>query len=182
MNNYLLLFKKDRFVRVSPLFNIITIFDSLNYHRNDYDVLSASQRNHIGDTLLANNHKQQTGTSFLNLKTNQILKYINTGTLGVSPLNELQIKYNKEDVFIVTPGTYFLFLLMKLEEEASEEVEKEILQLISKHPVNLEQLLNQSKIDKFYELFRSRFSEFKKHQNDAIANELKGKRPLGSLF
>jgi len=180
MDSYLEIFKKDRFVRVSPLYNIITIFDSVKYDRSDQELLSASQRNHIGNVLEENGHKRLTGNSYQNITTKQVMRFTTPKTLGVSPLNELQYNFNQEDIFIVTPGTYFLFLVMKFNELQKENILQEIMQLISTHPVNLDQLLSVSRHDVFYPFLKQKFPEFVKHQQDSIKYDLKGKSSLDS--
>lgn len=183
MKEYRDLFQHDKYVRASALYNMITIFDSLRYERNDYDVLSAPQRNYVGAVLEKNGHRHVTGNSFKNLKTGQTLRFIITKTLGVSPLNELNYQYNDQDIFIVTPGTYFLFLVEKLStDDKQDSVRAELMDLVSHHPVNLEQLLDLSTHDHFYATLKEVFKECKAKQDDAIENYLKGKRPLGSLF
>jgi hypothetical protein len=182
MDSYLMIFQKDTFVRVSTLYNIISIFDSVKYDRSDQELLSASQRNHIGKILEENDHKRLTGNSYQNINTKKVLRFTTPKMLGVSPLNELQYNFNKEDIFIVTPGTYFLFLVMKFDELQKENILKEIMQLISIHPVNLDQLLNVSRHEVFYPFLKQKFPEFVKHQQNAIKYDLKDQSSLGSNF
>lgn len=179
---YFEIFASDRYVRVSPLYNIITVFDSVSYSRNDYDVLSAPQRNHIGLVLEGQGHKRVTGNSFKSEKSGQFLKFVTTKTLGVSPLYALQDSYNHDDIFITTPGTYFLFLMMKYDKYQDEDILREMMLLISVHPVNLQQLLDLSRHDSFYKFFKKEFPKFKVHQQKAIEENLKDKRSLGSMF
>ncbi|MAZ48586.1 MAG: hypothetical protein CME65_08480 [Halobacteriovoraceae bacterium] len=182
MQLYYEIFASDRYVRVSPLYNIITVFDSVSYSRNDYDILSAPQRNHIGLVLESQGHKRLTGNSFQNIKSGQFLKFVTTRNLGVSPLYALEEVYNHDDIFIVTPGTYFLFLLMKHDKFQDKEILRELMLFISVHPVNLQQLLDLSRHDSFFSFFKSEFSRLKDHQEKAIAENLKDKRSLGSIF
>lgn len=182
MQYYYETFASDRFVRVSPLYNIMTIFDSVRYSRNDYEVLSAPQRNYIGKLLETNKHKRVTGNSFRNTDSGQFLRFVTTRKLGVSPLYELDEHYNHDDIFIVTPGTYFLFLLKKFHEYQDEDILREAMNLITVHPVNLQQLLDLSRHDVFYDFFKTQFSKLKAHQESAIDKDLKDKRPLGNIF
>ena len=176
------IFKSDKYVRVSSLFNIITIFDSNNYHTNDYEILSKAQREHIGSILEENGYSLETGTSYVHKKTNQKLRFITTSTLGVSPLYELEYQLNEHDVFIVTPGTYFLYLLARFTETKRSGIFDEMMNLIETHPVNLKQLLNYSRHESFYSYFKNNIDIFLKHQNHSIQKNLGRTRPLGSAF
>ena len=102
---------------------------------------------------------------------------------GVSPLHEFEKHYNTEDVFVTTPGTYFLFLMSKLfADQGSEEINQEIEDLITTHPVNLDQLYFFSEKDEFHLLLQGKLSHLKRLQKEAVEGRLKGKKALGSVL
>lgn len=179
MKYYQALFLHDPFIRVSPLYNIITIFDSTQYERQDYDVLGKPQRQYILKRLLKTDHKQQTGNLVANTKSGQRLCFVKNARLAISPLENLLNIYNHDDIFIVTPSCYFLFLLNKLERFKDETIKEEIYNLIKVHPVNLEQSLHFSKHTQIEDLIKEHYSSFKEIQGNAIKTELSGKQSLG---
>lgn len=183
MEDYQRIFTKDPYTRVSPLFNIITVFDDVYYSGNDYEILGPPQRNHVIKKLEAHDHKQITGKTLKGLLTNRIVRFAQVASQGVSPLHEFEKHYNTEDVFVTTPGTYFLFLMSKLfADQGSEELNQEIEDLITTHPVNLDQLYFFSEKDEFHLLLQGKLSHLKRLQKEAVEGPLKGKKALGSVL
>ena len=183
MDRYLHLFEKDFYVRVSPLYNIFTVFDDIHYNDNDYEMLSPPQRNQVIETLKANDHVQDTGKTLKDNSTGRIVRLVQTASQGVSPLHEFEKHYNQTDVFVTTPGTYFLFLIKQLFMKQNDEtLLKELEDLITTHPVNLIQLLYHSKKDDFHLLFHDKIDHFKALQNEAVNGPLSNKKALGKLL
>jgi len=183
MEDYQIIFTKDPYTRVSPLFNIITVFDDIHYSGNDYEMLSPPQRNHVLEKLKAHDHKQVTGKTLKGLSTNRIVRFAPTASQGVSPLHEFEKHYNCEEFFVTTPGTYFLFLFRKLfEDQSSTELNDEIENLIQTHPVNLDQLYFFSEKDEFHLLLKGKLSHLKKLQKEAVEGPLKNRKALGKLL
>ena len=179
MKHYLSLFLHDPYIRVSPLYNIITIFDSAQYERQDYDVLGKPQRQYILKKLLELDHKQLTGNLVKNTKSGQRLCFVKNARLAISPLENLLNVYNHDDIFIVTPSCYFLFLLNKLEKFKDDSIKEEIYNLLKEHPVNLDQALHFSKHTNIEDLIKENLPSFKEVQTQAIKSELSGKQALG---
>lgn len=182
MIDYFEYFKKDPYVRVSKLYNLITIFDASFYSRNDYEILSPPQRKYIIEKLLKTNHQQKSGKVLQHNISKRFLKFTDNVGLGISPLDALERVYNQEDIFIVTPGTYFLFLLQKYHQYQAQEIIDEIIELIQKQPVNLQQLFDLSKYAQYKEIFAQNLPKFNTIQSQVIDQELKHKKPLGHLF
>jgi hypothetical protein len=183
MDRYHQIFSTDFYVRVSPLYNIITVFDDVQYNSNDYEMLSPPQRKQVIEALEKNDHVQDTGKTLKDNSTGRIVRLVQTASQGVSPLHEFEKHYNQTDVFVTTPGSYFLFLMKELfKNQKDQNLLKEIENLITTHPVNLIQLLYHSKKDDFHLLFHDKIDHFKSLQHQAVIGPLSNKKALGKLL
>ncbi len=183
MDRYHRIFEKEFYVRVSPLFNIITVFDDIHYDGNDYEMLSPPQRKLVIETLKNHDHIHETGKTLKDQVSGRIVRLVQTASQGNSPLHEFEKEYNLEDLFVTTPGTYFLFLMRQFfTKQNDEELLKELESLITRHPVNLVQLFYHSKKDEFHLLFQDKLDHFKTLQTNAAESFLANRKPLGKLL
>ena len=166
----------DKYIFCHPKINLITIFDHYIYLRNDYDSLSASQRNYLIRKLKTLDYQQKSGKILENCSKPAEPKIVfsNSPSLGVNPLIELDRVYNSNDVFVVTPSTYALFI-MASKLTAQDKVEG-IKSLISKCPINLEQIKDFSQHTDAQFFIDDYYQEFLKFQDEVIKEKFKGRK------
>lgn len=175
---YYEIFKKDKNVFVSKIYNLISVFDSVFYSRNDYEVLSPNQRNYIVKKLLENGHKQLSGSKLQNLETKVFLNFPPTLSLGVSPIRGLQYTYNENQILILTPGGLFLYLLSEMNVGNKPRFIDEMKELVSKQPINLKQIEDFTVNEPFENQFLSIKKEITEIQKNAIETSLKHRKSL----
>lgn len=182
MRIYQELFKNDPYIRVSPLYNIVSVFDSAQFDRVDQHLLSTDQRNYVINKLIKADHDQKSGQILVHNKNGQFVRFIKNTKTGSSPLAPLEQVYNHNDIFVVAPGSYFLFLLKKYHQFKKDEIHEEIREHIAQHPVNLDQLANFTKYEPYSEFLHEHLPDFKSIQQAAAETTLKHKKPLGKIL
>ncbi len=122
---------RDKFIYTSPEARLITLYDDFFYSRNDYDHLCPGQRDYIRKKFLGNDFKQVSGSVFR--FEDQEIAVLKSPGLGISPLSNLLMTLEKYDYVVATPLSCFLYFISQ---DSSDE---EILRLLKKCPVNLDQ-------------------------------------------
>ena len=175
MNELLKILGKDKYIFSIPSINLIAVFDHYFYSRNDYDSLSSNQRNHIINKLKSIGFTQKSG-KFLNSNDYKSqVQLLSPPSLGVSPLIELERIYNADDIFVVSPTTYAHFVIQN--RNLVDQIKIDILQkLITKCPINLEQLKDFSQNTEYQNFVTNSFQKLNVFQKQIVKDNFEGKK------
>lgn len=161
-------------------FGIISVFDDLNYDRADADILSPAMRRHVIEKLIEIGFRQTTGNELKQATTGIRCIMPKAYTLGASPFDITRYMNKRQsDFYILTPTqTACHYITHYSLEDAVEHIKA----LISRHPVNIEKLVDSLEQSQIHQAFRGSVTELRQVQRHAIATEpLSRLKPLGAF-
>ena len=158
--------------------NLVSVYDDNYFSRNDYDMLAPGQRKYVVNFLKERQHWQKSGKVLVHEKLEQRVVFNNSPSMGVNPVNELMRIYNEDDIFVVTPLTYSIFLFEKKVEVDVAGLLQRLKELIEVCPFNLLQMKDLTVREPYAELTAFCASELKSFQAEIIETRFKRKRSL----
>lgn len=166
----------DKYIFCHPKINLITVYDHYIYLRNDYDNLSHSQRNYVITRLKKFGYLQKSGKTMVHSDDSKFSKIVfsDSPSLGVNPLIALERIYNLNDIFVVTPSTYALFLLAS--QLTPQDKIEGIKSLISKCPINIEQIRDFTQNTESSRFLDQNYALLNSFQKEVIEKKFKGRK------
>lgn len=160
----------DEYLLVLPSIQSISVFDSIDYHTFDMEMLCPAQRNYLIDKARGFGFTQTSGKYLAHSDASKI--YFPPHRLFNRNFRSFLPKERDQMTWLALTPTQAAFLL--LDQRASEE---ELFQLMMKHPFNLPLLIRVCSHEDFYPSLQKMGPELKRLLGRAQVL-LKSKKPL----
>jgi hypothetical protein len=158
--------------------NLISVFDDLKYSRSDADILSVGMRQHVVKEFRKLGFKQKSGTILTHTSEDTQCFMPKFHALGASPFDIARYTPKRaQDYYILTPTQTACQLI---ETYPLENALERVKSLITKHPANLQRILDYIDPLATHTAFADAIGHLKYLQRKAIeTTDLKFMKALG---
>ena len=162
------------FIKSLPL---VTIYDDNLFIRNDYDMLSAGQRNYLIQFFKKQGFQQKTGRIMTN--GDMLIHFPRSqSNLAVSAYDKKFLQSRVNNLYCVTPTQFAEVLFHQLLNKEKSEVLSAIKSLIDKCPYNIEWLRDVSYRSDIEQITIDTYSELTLYQKQVVEEKFKRKKAL----
>lgn len=168
---------QDPHLFASQHYSLITVYDDNLFIRNDYDMLTPSQRNYIVKFALQAQFKQVKGT-LLQRGDEKLHMPRPASSLACSTFQSKYLARDPKQWYAITPTGYAECVFYDMENIGVDEGVARLINLIQKCPFNIEWLRDISYGSPIEEVTRYCYTALTGYQKDIIASRFKHKKYL----